>query len=842
MNRREIGLEWIKSKMPDFFLNQIKKYFVRDHLNQATQSQINQLNKQLNSMLAWLRSKKTAEGVCFNQLPCTLIIGARDAGKTSLLMQSEIPFVLRKKPEQLPLETQIPSWFVSIKQIWLDLPGHWFLPIKKGTDSESPSLEVIWKTFAFQLWRKKQKEVSAGLICIPLAKRIFSSSSKKQIIFWKSLAKRIQIFQTQFPQAICHLILTKSDCIPGFTSFFSELSLEESQQPYGIHLSSGVPLEKQIQSIDQLYSSLLQRIKNQMLLRLHRENDPLEKIKLLQFPSALEQFKTHLLDGLKEMAKQAPSLSLGGVYWTSAMSEPEGEAFEESAQSPQLPTITLRAQLARPYFIHHLMQSIKKIKMPNPKWISYFPYLSYGGMGVIIWLTGAMIFDFFSAHRLMSQLVSINTQYQKNISMPFNAEKNLVVDAKYFQDLKHLTAHRYSFWRYFSNQTEKVINKNQKQFLNQQLLISWQHYLGDQLLHAKPNSKEIYSQLQAYLMLAGALPKDSHALQNVFLSHQADFEKLGITPDYFQLCLSHLIKSEGQQLPLDANIVAQARQLLWNKPVLDLAMLILENQSQSENQPSLSLIQSTQPLIFYTKQATDIQPLFTVNAIQTVLSSKLNNALQVAIHGNAVLGMPLNSRSVDEKSELALLQQQYLKNYVFTWESALFRLHLSEPSDLREADNMITLMISDRSPLLSLLRLVHAHTYFSPMSDMSPTLQSLGGLWLGQAHSDLLLNIFSKLKNVHDYLQPILTAENPNKAAYIALAQRKPEDKPDVLTALYLVSEDCPEPLKQWLRRLANHTWKQLLASSNTYLNTAMNENKKSNQSLAQVSEKKIVS
>lgn len=828
MNSQVGWRDWMHRLIPDRFLEVIKKRFVSVKVNAETQTQMNQLEKQLNSMLAWLRSRKTAEGISLNQLPLILLLGARSAGKTSLLNQSEIPFVLEKKSKSQSEETRFPAWFVSTKHVWIDLPGKWFsLKKKPVSDPKAIAYDALWQQFCLQLKRKKPNEFSAVFICIPINQDSFLPASKKQMAFWRLLARRIRVIQDFFPQVIFHLVFTQSDRIPGFTSFFRELSLEESQQVYGIHLSTHLPLQDQMKAVDQLYSSLVHRIKNQMLLRLHREQDPLEKMKMLQFPASLEQLKTNVLEGLTQLIGQTTSICFGGVYWTSAHREIENNAFESISESAQLPTVTIHPEISRPYFIHHLMQGIKKSKVPIKKWATYFPSLSYAAMAGVLWMTGAMLFDVMSANGLMNQFANLNLHYQQNMRLPFDAQKNLKWDMQYSEGLKQLLTHRYSAWRYFSKQAEKTIASSQKRFIDQQILLSWQRYLGDQLLHAKPDSPEVYVQLQGYLMLAGALPKDPLILKNIFLSHHQDWKNMGVGEDYFQFCLQRLMQSGGQQLPLDAGIVAQARQLLWNRPVSELAMIVLENQSQADLSPTVSLMQSTQPLIFYTQQSTDIQSLFTVTALQKVLSEKLNQALQVAIHGNSVLGLPMSARSIDEKAELALLQQRYLKTYVSTWESALFHLRLTEPSNLQEADNMITLMISDRSPLLSLLRVVHAHTYFSPMTDMSATLQSLGGLWLGQAHSDLLLNIFSKLKSVHDYLQPILTADNPNKAAYIALAQRKPEDKPDVLTALYLVSEDCPEPLKQWLRRLANHTWRQLLASSNAYMNTAMNQNKK---------------
>lgn len=792
--------------------------------NHATRTALHQINKRFTSMQTLLRIKKNYRGTSLKELPCVVLIGARGSGKTSLLLQSELSFILHKKILNRPEETQAPQWFVSDHYCFIDVPGKYFASkLFSAQESKHITYDALWQNIWLNMKNKKPQGLSTVMICVPLAENILTVPPRKQMVFWRFLSRRLQDISKHFPNAACYLILTKCDYLKGFSTFFSDLSIEESQQPYGLHLSPNLPIRQQIETINQLYMDLLQRIKHQMMLRLHRENNPFEKINMLQFPSALEQLKERLLVGLDYLASRSLNISLSGIYFTSAYRHAANDLSSDmSGAQTNLPSLIIHPELSRPYFIHQLLQKTKLSKVTNEQWMQYLPYVSYAAASGMVCMTGLMMLDFFNGHRLLQQLTVINAHYQQQLSLPFDAKKNLHADVEYFNGLKKISNHFFPKWHYFSYAAEKTIEKNRAWFIDQQLLLSWQHYLADALLHANKNSPQLYEQLQSYLMLGGALSKNPAAIKKLFLSHASEWDEAGLSGDYFRVWMQRLTQNTTLQLPLRPEIVAHARHLLWSRSVAELGMLVLENQMHDGN--GLSLLNATQPLIFYTKQPTEIKSLFTANQLQKIFSGQLNEALQVAIHGNAVLGLPLFPRMADEKAELSALQQLYLKQYITTWENALFNLRLSEPKDLREADDMITVLISDRSPLLSLLHLVHDNTYFSPMTDISNTLQMLGGLWLGQNNSPLLLRIFSKLKAVHEYLQPILLADNPKKAAYVALADRKPDDKPDVLTALYLVAEDCPEPLKQWLRRLANQTWKQLLLLSNAHMNTALND------------------
>ena len=136
-------------------------------------------------------------------------------------------------------------------------------------------------------------------------------------------------------------------------------------------------------------------------------------------------------------------------------------------------------------------------------------------------------------------------------------------------------------------------------------------------------------------------------------------------------------------------------------------------------------------------------------------------------------------------------------------DSAIENIRLQKPRDLQQADAMITSMTSYDSPLLKLLNTIHENTYFDPISTSSTKLQAIGQLVdKSNASKAELFQLFSQLQALHDYLQPVLSAEDPRKAAYDLLAERmRQQGQLDAITKLRLVADQSPVPIKNWINQ-----------------------------------------
>ena len=137
---------------------------------------------------------------------------------------------------------------------------------------------------------------------------------------------------------------------------------------------------------------------------------------------------------------------------------------------------------------------------------------------------------------------------------------------------------------------------------------------------------------------------------------------------------------------------------------------------------------------------------------------------------------------------------------------------------------MIVSIISNDSPLLHLLKIVHDNTNFEPIMISSPKLQRINSLFDKTADSQkVLFTIFSSMQTLHHYLHAILHADNVRQAAFDAVSTRMLSRSPDAITQLRMIAENCPSPLRQWLVKITDNSWNYLLKEAGQYLDISWN-------------------
>src|SRR3990167_4658557 len=301
--------------------------------------------------------------------------------------------------------------------------------------------------------------------------------------------------------------------------------------------------------------------------------------------------------------------------------------------------------------------------------------------------------------------------------------------------------------------------------------------------------------------------------------------------------ISHIIQhinvalkpSLFKPMTLNQNIINQTRKYLSAIPNVELAYIILKNidENNIENEINLGTNEDKNS-IFVSQQITNQIPvMFTVKAFANVFNQEIPLASTEAMIGNWVLDT-INTKNSDAPMALAdELRSTYVNNYIDVWESLLANIDLATPHDLYQMDIMIVNMMSNRSPLLQLLETVNENTYFEPIISSSPKLQNLGSLVVKNASlpNPLLYQIFSGLQALHQYIQTVLTAENEKKAAFDVILRRlQNPTELDPMVQLRLIAMNSPEPIKNWLDKIANYTWRFLMKDAGNYLDTSWRE------------------
>lgn len=176
-----------------------------------------------NALIFLKKSITTKQGVKIklNRLPWYLIVGPSKAGKTALLTNAGVHYVLHKEttaqPNQAFIATEHCEWWVTRETCMVDVPGKYM-----ATPQAGKFYNVAWSMFLRLLKRHRGKNGIGGIV-LTLPATYFLSGDKKHAALQTTLA-RLQEIKRFFPDTLpCRLVLTKCDLIPGFTEFFCRI-------------------------------------------------------------------------------------------------------------------------------------------------------------------------------------------------------------------------------------------------------------------------------------------------------------------------------------------------------------------------------------------------------------------------------------------------------------------------------------------------------------------------------------------------------------------------------------------------------------------------------------------
>ncbi len=839
------------------FLIWLLKFLMIDlDAHQSSPISDKQLNKKLEELRGRLQGalaflKKTTitrhnEIINLHDLPWYLLVGPGNAGKTTLLTESDVHFILQKRVNKTDIKpTDHCDWWVTREATIIDVPSK-YLSLNNNNKTHEPSHD-LWQAFPRLIKKYRGKRGLDGVILtLPLPEIMKSGDSKKYSFLLAQLFSRLQELQSVMTTPLTYyLIITKCDKLPGFSEFFSESTSEEVTQSWGITLHNAKSDDKNIEIIQQQFNALIKKLNQQLLFRLHHERNPMLRPLIKDFPLQIERLKEYVIDFTKKLQGEHLTPALRGIYLTSALQETEAEhAVIEEVNTSQRAVQIFKSPTfsTRPYFIKQLISHGLASEKPVIITKTATPWKQRAAIaasvGVIAGVGLLLGKDFkqgvkqtyhiqnnLSNYRLAIQQISNpNERLIKSLAILNLLHEESVKQSEFKLDINHLL----SFYSYKSNQRVSLLYN---QALNTLLMPEIKNYLAEFLLiPTNKNADSVYGALKAYLMLG-----DKNHFQASYILHilKDILPKTLNSAEGEQLMLHmELALNNWQPLPLDNNLIEQTRKYFTAMPDFQLGYIVLKNINGNTSDANINLGMHNTEQVFTSRQLLNqIPTMFTGKSFSPVITDETQLAAQETVVGNWILGDKFRT---NKSAELipALTEQlrtAYVNNYVDVWESLIANIHLAKVTSLLAVDELIINLISNQSPLLQLLQTLHDNTYFEPITTASPKLLNLGSLIdKNKTNETTLYQIFSSLQALHVYLQPIITAQNNNKAAFAAItarAQNKQVNSPDPITQLRLVAERSPEPVKFWLEKIADDTLHYLMLEASRYMDTSWNEN-----------------
>lgn len=762
--------------------------------------------------------QKNGTEISLSQLPWYLFIGPTGTGKTTLLANANVHFILAKKFNQSILKAISPSsscdWWVTREMVLVDVPGTYMNSKPKKAAYSNPealSDSMLWNTFINLVKKFRGKRALNGVM-IALSLSDLMGQSKTGANTINDLKQRIADLRAHFGNHLPFFItITKCDGLPGFTEFFSDSGSDELSQAWGVTLPALKENEKLADIFSIRFNALIKRLNKQLITRLHQERNPLARTYIKDFPLHIENLKENIIKLLKAIAPAEKTFQLQSIYLTSAVQHGAEELAANSIHT--VPSASKALSIAhhtiipsRPYFVRQvLLQGLASAphSYTKPEW-KWQQRPAVYIVSAVITLAAAFVIakDFRHNLKQTNAIRAGLVQYQSQQTFDINSALPLL---NALEDKVHTTSHIFHSAKSKAN----ALAAYQQALLTiivTPIKNTFENYL---LTSTSKNSEDFYLVLKAYIELGDA----QHTQPDFIIKTLKRIAPAALNNKNADQILHYLHAAFNVGLPpvaLDPEALAQTRKRLASLSPAALSYIILKNSDDNDAGVPLSL----------TKDTSNKQPIpkmFTGEFFQNIYTKKTEIAALEAEQGNWILGTnPTLSNQQSYAQLVDQLRSLYVSNYINVWENLLANTKLAAPKNLAETDNIVANLISRDSLLLQVIHVIKQNTLFAPIIAASPKLAAINS---EQDHT--VNNIITDLRLLHADLQKILTSHNVANAAFQNAAERMEElprqEINDPITQLHKVAETSPEPMKNWLHSIANYSWRYTLQEAASY-------------------------
>lgn len=793
-----------------------------DHISDEVKQELQTLQQTIINVLRTLYKNAIKSFLFRYKKPWYIVLGPTNAGKSTLLNKAELNL---KGIDNLPPMTMTPTkyfnWWLADDAVFIDVGGRYFKDVKETQLNTS----LLFQGF-FKLLKKYRafKPINGLILTINLQDLTSNTKDQGQL---KRLNQVINELVLQFLDFPIYLIITRSDVIEGFIEFFEDLGPEERNQIFGLSF----PLRSDAESLPQLfndeYNTLLAKLNERVLFRLHQENNADKIAKIKNFPLQMEYLK-HPLAKLLNLILPTTQVNLRGIFFASAFQKDK-------------PFDNLTKTLSHAYDIHHTHSSHrttapKNFFIPNIFKRIIFPETKFYAQQhpeqhshqvtslLVIIITAACLFFFFNSYQYNLRAIretqmainDINQQSTTGNQEPLSHQLD-VLDTIITQLSKNQGAWYMQVGLQQASKLKTTASSLYDKLLTTQFLNYLQRTLEIQLQNTpEDNANQLYATLKTYLMLGDPTHFDKKFFTGWFDSY---WHQMGAQHQELTKHLTALLHKKLKAQPLNAELIQQKRAVLNSMPPSKLILTILQNQYQRS---PIQIMPATQATIFKNLPA-EIPGIFNILNFKNVYYSQINKTCQEITNGNWVLGqkaqapfseMILNQLTTEVKAI-------YLNEYANIWMDIFNKVKFDDLQNLNQIVVMLELLNNPQSPLVQLINTIRNNTL--PISDSVEFTQQVSSrfLALNSLSNDVLKNTNQvSLNTVQAYLSKIVHAGDMERASYDAAKQRM-ENKGvnDAITTVLQQAHLLPEPLQTWHTTIAAESWRLILKNALNFLN-----------------------
>ncbi len=266
-------------------------------------------------------------------LPWYMVVGPRDAGKSTLIRRSGLHFALKDGSEN-PRSvrgvggTRSLEWWLTEEAVVLDLAGRTVGASAQFEDNDD------WFSFLDVLRKQRKEKPLNGVLVAVACDQVEGESAKVDKL---ALAVRERVHElierlgVVFP---VYVVFTKIDRLAGFAEFFGDFDAGARPQPWGATVAPERARDEDPAGIfDAEFEHMRAALSDRRIARLADVPDPVQRARAFAFPIQLERVRPGMRRFVKLLFQPDPAQETAlfrGFYLTSAVQE--GEAVDRVLQ------------------------------------------------------------------------------------------------------------------------------------------------------------------------------------------------------------------------------------------------------------------------------------------------------------------------------------------------------------------------------------------------------------------------------------------------------------------------------------------------------------------------------
>ncbi len=376
---------------------------------------------------------------------------------------------------------------------------------------------------------------------------------------------------------------------------------------------------------------------------------------------------------------------------------------------------------------------------------------------------------------------------------------------------------------------------------------------------------DLYSTFRNYLMFNKLDRKDDQMILDWFKNNWAEhFHGEASKRKQLFLHLTNLLAIDFEPVKLNERLVSRTRTTLLRVPVSQ--RVYARIRTHPEYSQSVNLLNEFGESVrdAYKVSATGkndllIAWMFTIDGYRNIDLSPESEVIKDIVTDRWVLADDEKARVDFVDEELDEISQQvkehYLSEYIKTWENVYAALSVGEFRDIRHAAEVLASFTDPvYSPLLAILQVTRENTELTPsvpeglaeagaskltkgklsggnLSKASGYLSEKAGTRVDKQFNAInhllresskrpagINTTIQKIQQLQDFVDSISVAPEPAKQAFDISKARYQSNAGNAIATLEAYARKAPGPVKDWLEKIADQTWKVVLQSGRQHL------------------------